>query len=237
MQSAGETSQLKRTARIAGLLYLVMGITGAIGIMMVPQKLFVPGNTEATVMNITSKEFLFRLGIFCGLVCQTVFIFLALTLFRLFKTVSKSLASTLLALVIVSVPIAYFIIFNQFYALVLLKENFMTNIDAGYRQSMIMASLKMYENGNTIIGIFWGLWLIPFGMLSFRSGFIPKILGVLLVAGGISYLLDATAFILFPPFQKYTSVMVAIFSAIAELAMVLWLLIKGVRYSSEEKLS
>ena len=87
----------------------------------------------------------------------------------------------------------------------------------------------MYEDGIVIIGIFWGLWLIPFGQLVSKSGFIPKILGILLIAGGISYLIDVSAFILIPKFHAQTTVLVAVTSGIAEISMVLWLLIKGIK--------
>jgi hypothetical protein len=87
----------------------------------------------------------------------------------------------------------------------------------------------MYQDGIVIIGIFWGLWLIPFGQLVYKSGFIPIIFGVLLIAGGISYLIDFTIFILVPEFHAQTNILVAVTSGIAELSMVLWLLIKGIK--------
>lgn len=219
----------KKTARIAGLLYLIIAITGAFGIMYVPTQLFVGDNINLTAKNILDNELLFRLGIFSNLVCQTVFVFLALTLYNLFKNVNATLARTLVALVIVGVPIAFFIIFNEYYILLILKENFMNNFPSIQQNALAMLSLKMYGNGNVIIGIFWGLWLIPFGQLSYQSGFIPKILGVLLILGGLCYLIDTTAFILFPEYHSITGIFVGITSASAEFAMVGWLLIKGVK--------
>ena len=219
----------KKTARTAGVLYLIIAITGAFGIMYAPSQLFVNNDINTTAKNILDNELLFRLGIFSSLVCQTVFVFLALTLYRLFEEVNVYLARTLVALVIVGVPIAFFIIFNQYYTLLILKENFMANFHPTQQNSLAMLSLKMYGNGNVIIGIFWGLWLIPFGQLVYQSKFIPKILGAFLIIGGLSYVIDATTFILFPVFHSTTNILVAIFSADAELAMVLWLLIIGVK--------
>ncbi|MCD0465800.1 DUF4386 domain-containing protein [Flavobacterium sp. ENC] len=219
----------KKTARIAGLLYLIIAITGAFGIMYVPTKLFVSDDINLTAKNILDNELLFRFGIFSNLICQTVFVFLALTLYNLFKNVNGHLARTLVALVIVGVPIAFFIIFNEYYILLILKENFMNNFPSIQQNALAMLSLKMYGNGNVIIGIFWGLWLIPFGQLSYQSGFIPKILGVLLILGGLCYLIDTTAFILFTEYHSITGILVGITSATAEFAMVGWLLIKGVK--------
>lgn len=222
----------KKTARIAGILYLIIAITGAFGIMYVPTQLFVSNDINLTAKNILDHELLFRFGVFSNLICQTVFVFLALTLYNLFKNVSAHLARTLVALVLVGVPIAFFIIFNEYYLLLILKENFMTNFSSIQQNTLAMLSLKMYGNGNVIIGIFWGLWLIPFGQLVYKSKFIPKILGILLILGGLSYLIDTTAFILFPEYHSKTGILVGITSATAELAMVLWLLIKGVKSNS-----
>lgn len=222
------TSSRRRTARIAGLYYLVLAITGAYGIMYVPSQVIVDGNVVATANNIMNQEFLFRTGIFSNLLCQVMFIFLVLTLYQLLKDVQERLAKIMVALVIVAVPIAVLIIFNQLFALITLNDRFMKTFEEIHRNTLTMAFLKMYGNGTSGIGIFWGLWLIPFGQLVIKSGFIPKIFGVFLILGGIAYIIDATAFIMFPRFVPQTNILVGIFSSLAEISMVLWLLIKGV---------
>lgn len=221
---------LKRTARIAGLIYFCILVTGIFGIMYVPMQLIDSGNLPLTFRTILRHEFLFRAGIMSNLVCQTLFVFLVLQLYKLFQQVSKHLARTMFALVIVGVPIAFLIIFNQLFALLLLKEDFMKGFPPAQLQSLIMAFLKMYNYGNVVIGIFWGLWLIPFGQLVCRSGFIPKILGILLIIGGCAYVVDAFTFVLFPSYHySITGIIVGLTSSVAELAIILWLLIKGVR--------
>ena len=112
----------------------------------------------------------------------------------------------------------------------------MANFEKIQQDSLSMVGMKMYMNGNVIIGIFWGLWLIPFGQLVIKSKFIPKILGILLIIGGFCYLIDATTFILFPKFQDKTNILVSIFSSVAELGMVLWLTIKGVKNSTSRNI-
>ncbi|MGK6352182.1 DUF4386 domain-containing protein [Parapedobacter sp. DT-150] len=210
-------------------MYLIMAIAGAFGIMIIPSQLVVQGDAAATASNIADREFLFRLGIFSSLLAQTVFLFLGLALYRLFVQVSKSLALTLLTLVTAAVPIAYFIIFNQLFALFVLHEPSMAAFAPEQRDTMILSFMNRYQYGNAVIGIFWGLWLIPFGQLVIKSGFIPKLFGIFLIVGGISYLADATAFVLFPSIQAVTNMIVGISSSIAELAMVIWLLVWGVR--------
>lgn len=225
-----DKNTLKKTARIAGLLYLIMAVSGGYGILFVPSQFIVVGDLAATTNNILTNEFLFRTGIMANLICQTVFVFLALTICKLFEQVNKQLTKTLLALVIVSVPIAFLISFNQLYALLLLKEEFMQSFEVAQVQSLAMAFLKMYDYGNLVIGIFWGLWLIPFGQLVYQSGFIPKFLGILLFVGGTTYVIDAFTFVLFPEFHSFTNILVGTVSSIAEISIVLWLLIKGVKF-------
>lgn len=226
-------TSLKQTARVSGLFYLILAITGGYGIMYVPTQLVVANDIALTTNNILNNEFFFRTGIMSNLIAQTVFVFLVLALYRLFEKVDLALNRTMLALVLVAVPISFFIIFNQLYALLLLKEEFMKTIDPVQMQTLTMALLKMYDYGNSVIGIFWGLWLIPFGQLAYKSGFIPKIIGILLILGGLVYVMDAFVFVLFPEFRSVTNMLVAVLSSIAELSTVFWLLIKGTTEQDE----
>jgi hypothetical protein len=223
----------KKIARIAGILYLINAITGAIGVIIVPGKLIVPDDIASTAQNILNNEFLFRIGILSSIACQIVFIFLALTLFNLFENVSRNLTRTLLALVVASVPVTFYIIFNQLEAFEILQNNFMTSIEMIQKQELALLKLQNYQNGIVLVGVFWGLWLIPFGQLVYKSGFIPKVLGVFLILGGSSYLIDVCTFILIPQFHRQTNILVAVISSIAEVSMVVWLLIKGIKTVNE----
>ena len=219
-------NSLKRTARISGLLYLVLAITGFYAMMYVPQHVF---NGNPTAEALLEKEFLFRTGIMAGLVCQTCFIFLALQLYKLFADVNKQIALTLLILVTAAVPISFLVIFNQLHALALLKEEFMLLADPVQLHISTLSFLKMCDYGNLVLGIFWGLWLIPFGMLAVQSDYMPKLFGYFLIAGGLSYIIDACAFVLQPSLHEYTTLLVSFCGAIAELSVLFWLIIKGVR--------
>lgn len=219
----------KRFARMAGLLYLLMALTAAFGLMIVPQQLVVPDDAAATMQNILENELLFRGAILSNFASQVIFLFLALVLYRLFGQTNRHLSRALLTLVVASVPLAFFIIFRQTEALLLAKEGSMQAFELSQRFAAAYSKLKMYEDGLVYIGIFWGLWLLPFGQLVYQSGFIPKIFGILLIAGGISYLLDVVVFTLVPELHVVTNGVVAITSSTAEIAMVLWFLIKGVK--------
>ncbi len=220
-------NSLKRTARVSGLLYLVLAITGAYGILYVPSQLIVENDAAQTAANILDREFFFRSGILANLIGQTSFLFVGLSLYKLFENVNQSLSRMLLILVTVSVPIAFFIIFNQLHALWLMKESFV--LDPAQAEFLANSFMNQFQNGNLVIGIFWGLWLIPFGLLSCKSGFIPKAIGAILVLGGLSYVIDAFVFVLIPSMQEFTAIGVAICSSIAEISVLLWLLIVGVR--------
>lgn len=223
-----KTINLKRQAHISGFLYLILAITGGYGIMYVPSQLVVRGDLVLTTSNLLNHEFLFRSGILSNLIAQTVFLFLVLSLYKLFEKVDKGLVRTMFALVVVAVPISFFIIFNQLHALLLLKEDFTKLVEPKQMQVTTMSLLRFYDYGTVVIGIFWGLWLIPFGQLMYKSGFMPKVLGILLIVGGLAYVIDAATFVLFPDWHGFTGGIVGIASSLAEISTVFWLLIMGV---------
>jgi len=228
-------NSLKKTARIAGFWYLLMAITGPIGLLYVPSKLIVPGDAAATANNIMASESLFRIGIVSNLLCQLAFIFLVLALYRLLKGVNQQHASLMVALVLFAVPIAFLNMLNPLAALLLLNgAGFLTVFEPNQLHALMMIFLNLQEHGNIIAQIFWGLWLFPFGWLVIKSGFFPRILGVLLIIACFGYLAHSLTFLLFPHYEAIVSSYAAIPEAIGELSMVLWLLIKGVNVQPQD---
>ena len=220
----------KKTARIAGFWYLLMAITGPIGLLYVPSRLIVPGDATETATNIMASETLFRLGIASNLLCQIAFVFLVLALYRLLKGVNQGHASLMVALVLVSVPIAFLNMLNPLAVLLLLSgSSFLTVFEPDQLHALVMVFVNLQEYGTVIVEIFWGLWLLPFGLLVFKSGFFPKILGVLLILACIGYVASSFTFILFPRFEEIVSAYATMPEAIGELSMVLWLLIVGAK--------
>lgn len=224
------TYSLKKNARVSGVLYLLMGLTGAFGIMYVPSQIFVWDNATTTVQNILAQESLFRLGILSQLASQVLFIFLALSLYRLLKNVNESYAKQLVTLVIVGVSIGFLNMLNQLAALILLSDaEFLKPFDPEQITALTMTFLKLYEQGITIVQVFWGLWLIPFGLLVYQSAFIPRILGIILAIGGVGYVLSSITGVMWPSLVGTVAPIVTIPSAIGEFGIIFWLLIKGVR--------
>lgn len=220
----------KKTARIAGLLYLLIAITGGFGIMYVPTSIIIPGDATATANNIINSEFIFRLSILSNLISQTLTIFLVLTLSRLFKDVNPKLTKYMVTMVLVAVPISFLNVLNLVAAQILVSgADYLAVFNTDQLNSMAMVFLNLYEHGIAIVGIFWGLWLYPFGMLIIKSKFIPKIIGIFLTIGCFAYLTDSFTALLFPEYKETIAPIIMIPLAVGEFATILWLLIKGIK--------
>ncbi|MEQ1553286.1 MAG: DUF4386 domain-containing protein [Ferruginibacter sp.] len=223
----------KKIARIAGLLYLGVVITGVFSLMYVPNKLIIWDNATSTFNNIASNQTLFRLGIISGLVCYIFFLFLPLVLYKLFKTVNDNYAKLMILLAVISVPIYFINVQNQFTILSLIsRSNILNGLSTEQIKSMVMLYLYQYENGMQIIHIFSGLWLFPFGYLVFKSGFLPKIFGILLMLGCIGYLINFTGNTLFSNYSKMgIESYLQLPASLGEIGICLWLLIMGAKES------
>jgi len=217
-----------KTARIAGSIYLIPWIFSLVA-MMLRQNLIVPGDAATTANNIMASKSIFSLSIILDLVVQVVFIFLVLLLYKLFKPVNKNQAVLMVVLFLVSVPLAMLNTLNLFAAQLLSSGADM--ISAEQLQALVPLFLDLNEYGIYIAYIFWGLWLFPLGYLAFKSGFLPKILGIYLMISCFGYLIDFVTFFLFPNF----GVSINMFTGWAELFMCLWLLIKGVNVEQWQK--
>ena len=219
----------KKAARFAGLLYLLMSIPAPLTLIYIPSTLIVSGDAAATAGNIRASESLFRLGIAGNLLGQTIFVFVGLALYELFKGVNRRLALVMLILVLVSVPIGFVNELNQIAALILLSgANFLSAFDPRQLNALLMLFLKLHGNGFLVVEVFWGLWLFPFGVLVYRSGFLPRILGVLLIPAGFAYLAVTTSHLLFPHYGDLVS-RVATVLQLGELPIIFWLLIMGAK--------
>lgn len=221
----------KKLARIAGLLYTGVVLTGIFSLMYVPSRLIVWDNASLTFQQISTSESLFRLWIAGGLLCYTLFLFLPLVLYRLLQPVNENYARLMVLLAIMSVPVFFLNVQNEFNILSLISN---TNNHTGFSpeqiQLQVMLYLLQFDNGMRIVHIFSGLWLFPFGYLVFKSGFLPKILGVLLMVGCLGYLVNFLGNTLIPDYAKFgISSYISLPASIGEIGICLWLLIAGVK--------
>ena len=199
-------SSTKNPGRFAGLLYLLVSIPGAFALIYVPSKLIVHGNAAATANNISASETLFRLGIACELISQALFIFVALALYDLLKGVNQRHASLMVTLIVVSIPIAFLNELNAIAALVLVRgADFLSIFEKPQRDALAMLFVNLHSHGFDVVAIFWGLWLFPLGLLVYRSGFLPRILGVLLMVNCFTYLVNSFTSLLLPQYEDIVS--------------------------------
>ena len=222
-------TSLSRNARIAGLLYLTL-LTAPLRLVYIPNELFVEGNPGATANNIAAHQTLFRLGILSDLFTATMAIFLTLALYRLFKDVDKGLARLVVILGALMVTPIYFVnTINDAAALMLARgEDFLSVFSKPQRDALVMVFLHMHGQGIRANEVFWGLWLFPFGLLVYKSGFLPRILGVWLMLNCFAYLALSVTGIMWPKYEDkiYQSLFPVM---LGELAIMLWLIIMGAK--------
>ena len=218
-----------KAARIAGAVYLSMVVTAPFSLIYVPGKLIVRGDATATANNVLAHETLFRLGIVADLITSIIFICVALALYRLLSGVNKTLASLMVALVLVSAAVGFINVLNNIGALILFRGgDFLTVLEKPQRDALGMLFLRLHGQGNVINEMFWGLWLFPFGVLVMRSRFLPRILGVWLVINGFAYLTISLTGLLLPQYMDKVN-NIAFPVLFGELAIMLWLVIKGAK--------
>jgi hypothetical protein len=222
-------TSLSRNARVAGFLYLTL-LTSPLRLIYIPGKLFVAGNAAATAANIAAHETLFRLGILSDLFSATMLIFLTLALYRLFKGVDQDLARLVVILGALMVTPIYFVnTLNDMAALMLVRgADFLAAFDKPQRDALAMLFLRLHHGGVVVNQVFWGLWLFPFGLLVYRSRFLPRILGLWLMLNCCAYLALSLTGIMWPQYED--AVFNSAFPAmLGELAIMLWLMIMGAK--------
>ena len=220
-------SSLKKTARVAGLLYLIIVFTALYAHVYVPLQIFVRGDAIATTNNILANEFLFRTCIVVSLIGATIFLVLVLTLYRLLKEVNNHLTRLMVALVGVQIPVAFVLAAFKLTSLMILKSD-VSNTLSGQFPDLAMLFLEINGYGNATLALFGGLWLIPFGLLVYKTHFIPRIFGVLLIIAGTGNTFGSLISILSPDYSP-SQVLPFVFFGLGEISMMLWLLIKGVK--------
>ena len=220
-------SSTKKAARVAGLLYILASIPGAFCLLYIPSHFIVWEDAAATANKIVSSEFVFRLGIVSELVGFTGFIFVVRALYCLFHGVDKAQASLMLTLMLVSIPISLLNVLNELAALTLVRgTDYLSVFTRPERESLAMMFLHLHNYGIDVAQLFWGLWLIPFGILVYKSGFLPRILGILLIIACFGYLADSV--VGFGVLPRVVSRVVGQLT-ICELPIIFWLLIRGAK--------
>jgi hypothetical protein len=217
-----------KAARVAGAIYLLEVLSGPFSLIYVPNTLIVTGDAAATAANILSHETMFRFAILADLFSGVIGIFLMLALYRLFKEVDHSLAVLMVILGgVVVAPIFFLNSLNWIAALTLVHGgSYLTAFTTSQQQALAMLFLHLHSEGNVVNEVFWGLWLLPLGLLVIKSGFIPKFIGYWLLLDGFTYLVLNVVDVLTPQYS-HVAFMFAQPALFGELAFLLFLLIRG----------
>lgn len=219
----------KKTARLAGLLYFFLAVTAIYGSVYIPSHIMFGGDALITAKNIIANEFLYRTGIFSDLISITLFIFLVLALYKLFKHINEYQARLMVGLVMVGVPIGFIFGVSKMIALNIFKGNILQSFQPEQINNLAIIFIQISNYGSQMLTIYWGLWLIPLGLLVYKSGFIPRILGILLIINGIGYVVNSCTAILFPEYLAVVYKYIFVTYFLGEIPLILWLLIMGVK--------
>lgn len=222
-------------ARVVGFLLLLPIPLDLFGSQFVPSKLIVPGDAATTARNILASEWLFRLGIVSTLLLLLVDIVVVLVYYQLFKPVNKNLAGLMVILNLLGVPLAMLNELNNFAILLLLHSADSSRVFTPDQvHTLVSLLLNVHTTGSTIGGLFWGLWLVPYGVLVIRSGFFHRWIGVLLIIECVGFLIQSFGGFLVPDLDATFALLPGLTSW-AELFVPLWLVIKGVNVAQWEK--
>jgi len=203
-------------SRVTGAVYLLIAILGAFGIAYIPT-LVVKGDMNATIFNFAASQTTIRWAIIAALCTQIGHLVLVLMLHKILAPVNEAISKLMVIFVLAGVPIAMLNEAVNGVVLGLIAQ-------AEPSPELISALLSFHAYGIIIVQIFWGLWLFPFGYLVYKSGFLPKIIGVALMIGCFGYLADSLIYFFDPAFP----VSFSIYLFWGEVMALFWLLIMGV---------
>jgi len=222
-------SSLRRQSRIAALLYFLNALPAPFAFLYVPSVLIVRGDAAATANNVRHSELLLRLGIAGELFSATVIVFAMVAFYRLFKAVSEKHALAMMILMLVSVPISYLNVLNDLAVLTFARSPaYLAGVfDKAQLDAFVLFFYRLHNQGLVVAQIFWGLWLFPFGIAVWRSGFIPRFVAIATVIAGGGYVISSSVALFLPASVQWIGDLAIILGA-GELAF-FWLLIWGAK--------
>jgi len=219
---------IRNPGRVAGVWYLLLVFIGPLRLIYIPTTLFVPHNPAVTVTNIAAHESLFRFAMAADLVGAVVLVCMGMAFYRLFENVDRHLAVLVVIFGGVMPALLYLVnsVSDAAALMIVRGADFMSVFDKPQRDALAVMFLELHDHQTTAAEILWGVWLFPLGTLVYRSGFLPRFLGIWLIVNGVTYVIMSLTGVLAPPYQdlvgKYGQP-----ALMGELALVLWLLIKG----------
>jgi hypothetical protein len=226
-------SGIMREARIAGVLYMLLGVTAPVRLLYIQGEIFVPGNPEATALNIVANEALFRIGMLTDVVTGLLATVVAFALYRLFREVDRDLAALLVIVGGVPVTVMYLTLVSTDAATLVLALNppSLAGLDHESRIALVGFFVRLHGYGITVAQALWGLWLLPLGMLILKSRLLPRFIAIWLFVNAVAYILQCVLGLLSPPLAA--SVGGVLFPALlGEIAFMLWLTFGRLRHDT-----
>jgi len=220
---------IRSQARRAGLLYAAGGIAAPFALLYVPRAVFVSGDPTATADRIRAARGIIELGIAAELFQCSLIVIALLALYRLFRPVSEPLAAAMVGLFMVAIPLQLAnLIFYSAALMVTTGTPMLAAFSKDQVDQLVYLFVRLHGRGIDIAGLFWGLWLIPYGLVVRRSGFIPAWIGLPLIVAGIAYVVNSAVTLFFPEWVHTISTVVLVLGA-GELPILVWLIGWGVR--------
>lgn len=222
-----------RLARTAGLYYLAVAVFGGFA-HVVRTQVYAPGDAATTLQNVQDHSSLVRLSFAADLTSATFMVFLVLALYRLLGHVDRSSARLMVMLVSIFVGIICLNLVSQYGALAVATDPAYTaSFGVGGPDGsagLVLLLMELQHTGYLVAQVFFGLWLFPLGRLAHRSGLFPKPIAVALMVATVAYVADvAFQFLASDAAASVSGVVVAAIATVAEVSMLGYLLVKGVR--------
>jgi hypothetical protein len=222
---------LSKQARLAGGLYLATLPTAGFGIMSA--RALLEGGASTAVTRIETSRALLEWGVLLGAAGAVIWLILGVVFYTLFRAVSERACRLLVVFVVASVVLLLAALVGRLDAIALIADaRALPGLDPEQLQAVVLLAWRGSENLMNASILFWGLWLVPLGWLVFRSGFLPRALGVLLAFGAVYYVVYFIGVVLCPGYEKTTLAQVMAFvflipGSVGEMGTALWLLIRG----------
>ncbi|HYU24509.1 MAG TPA: DUF4386 domain-containing protein [Thermoanaerobaculia bacterium] len=221
-------SSIKSEARQAGVLYLLFAIVAVVDEFLFP-RFTVAGDAAATARNIMAGELTYRIRLLAGFVTLLLSIAVVVSLYNLFKEVDRKQSLWMLVLMLTGVAVSLANMILRFAPLIFLNDTgSLSAFSKPQLEALALTALRLNGSGVTLVTIFWGLWLFPFGALVIKSRYFPRVLGILLFIAGAGYVVSSVTAIALPAYRHaVTQVMMPLY--FGELPIIFWLAIKGAK--------
>jgi hypothetical protein len=220
---------MKSLGRRAGLLFFLHGLPAPFALLYVARRIFVPGDMAATADRVREHAMLLRLSIVAEIWQCLFLVFAAIAIYRLLREVDHYLAVVTTALIWISLPIQMVNLLNHTAPLALTSgTTFLTGFTSEQVDGLTYLFVRLHAQGLQIAQVFWGLWLIPWGLAAVRSGFMPRWIGAAIIVAGVAYMLNSGVAILAPHLAPVLSPWLLSFG-VAEIAKTGYLLLWGAR--------